>query len=120
MWFSQLVRKDFRYMTEEYGFTVGESLQGPEPFAALGHGKIEFRSQSTIIIIRLDRGEVTTQIGPILEPEIGWLSIIVLVEFLTKGQDTTLLDISKRAQYDWEGWVAYRVDKYAIALRKYL
>ncbi len=114
--FSELVGRYFWFLTDEYGFTKTESRYGSEPFS---DGMIEFRSPTTIIIIRLNRGEIIEQIGPILEPEIGWLSIAKVAEFLTQGRDTSLVDVSKRMEYDFESWIGYRLSNYAIALRKY-
>jgi hypothetical protein len=114
--FSDMVRRHFRFLIDEYGFSVKEDLYGSEP---MDGGRIEFRSLSTILFIELDRGGLSNRIGPIVEPEVGWSSLEMLVEFFTNGKDTSLVDVSKRGQYTYESWIEFRLIAYQFGARKY-
>lgn len=87
--FPEIVRKYFGFLEYIYGFSVvKEKMYEDQPF---GDGIVEFRSSRSTIYVRLDRGDVLIDILPSSEPEIAKLSLDVIVDFLTNGKETNLV-----------------------------
>lgn len=114
--FPTLTRECFRFLTDDYSFTVKEKLYGTQPYSG---GEIEFRSPSTALVVSLDRDGMSARLGPSSEPEIGWLSVESIVERYSHGMDNSLLNLPDRSAYTMEDWVQLRIGRYASAVRKY-
>jgi len=113
--FAEQVKHEFWYLPTEYGFSVTETIHEGERF---GKALVQFQSPTTIVIMQRDWRDIFSHIGPTTEPEIGWLSIDVLVNFITRGKDKLLTEGYQQSPYTPEG-MAERIGRYSIALHKY-
>lgn len=59
--FTERVKEKFRYLVEEYGFSVADERYDPDAF---GNSLVDYQSGKTTIRVLLDRGEVTIGVGP--------------------------------------------------------
>jgi hypothetical protein len=113
--FSQMIRKHFEYLINEYHFSIREEYYGSEPF---GDALIEFWSSTTIVSIRLDRLDIIVLIGPFGEEEAARLSLEVIIDFLTHGE-IKLLNTSVNSRESFESRIEFLLKRYAYLLRQY-
>jgi hypothetical protein len=113
--FAELVRWHFKYLTDEYGFSVKEKLYGSEPFS---DGIIEFQSSATVVVVQLDRFDLMISIGPSAESEAARLGLSRVIEFLTQGTQTFRLNFPA-PPISSENSVESGLAQYAPALRQY-
>ncbi len=112
--FSSLVRQYFGYLMDDYGFSVTEDVFSSQPYS---HGEIEFRSSTTVVSIGLDRFDIFVDIGPSAEPRIARLSLQRIVEFLTQGKETFILNPDSRSSP--KATIESRLARSATGLRQH-
>lgn len=113
--FPNLVRREFAYLVDNFGFSVQEKLYGSEPF---DDGIIELSSSHAVVSVQLDRGDVLVLVGPASEPTVARVSINTVVEYLTHEQvkDAVALPEMPRG---YEARIRYQITQYAAAIRQY-
>lgn len=77
--FTERVKEKFRYLVEEYGFSVADERYDPDAF---GNSLVDYQSGKTTIRVLLDRGEVTIGVGPYPLASDCWFDLSSVLEFL--------------------------------------
>lgn len=78
--FTERVKEEFRYLVEEYGFSVADERYDRDAF---GNSLVDFQSSKVTIRVLLDRGEVTIGVGPYPLSSDYWFDLSSVLEFLS-------------------------------------
>lgn len=113
--FVGLARQYLGYLIDEYGFAITGQPSGSEPFS---DGIIEFRSDTTIVLLRLDRTDVILSLGPAGEPGEARLGIPMVVDYVTHGEKRGYPDYVA-VPGSFVGTVEARIAANASALKEY-
>lgn len=113
--FSELVRRHFKYLIDEYGFAVKERIYGSEPFS---DGLIEFWSDRTVVVIQLDRFDLMISLGPATAPESVRLGLERVIGFLVHDTQTFHLSLPA-SPISRQEIIEVGLTQYAPALRRY-
>ena len=113
--FSESVKWHFKYLIDEYGFAVKERLYGSGPFS---DGLIEFWSDTTVVVIQLDRFDLMISLGPATEPESVRLGLERVIGFLMHDTPTLRLSLPT-APVSRQEIIEVGLTQYAPALRRY-
>lgn len=96
MTFSELVNRRFRYLMDEYGFSVIHEEYYPRDF---GNSLIVLQSKECRIRILKEKGEVFIDAGPLWAPVDWasnaanlWFDLSLVTQFLTRGADKWTYD----------------------------
>ncbi len=87
--YNELVKKHFRFLVDDYGFTLVRDEYDPEAF---GNSLVEYRLPTTIVMVSRDRDWIRVGVGSISDPRHRLYSLESLIEFFApeapKGIDT--------------------------------
>lgn len=112
--FFDQVEKYFRYLVDEYGFSVVEK----EQYDSFDNAKIVLRSKEFCIRVTREKGYVEIDAGPSSE-EI-WYGLATLVAYLTKETEELYYDIPDyNDDFDYDARIEWQVKKLAGILPKY-
>jgi len=113
--FPSLVRQYLGFLIDDYGFSLKEDINHSESF---GEGVIVFWSKTTVVSIRLDRGEIWDEIGPSTEPPVAWLSQGAIIHFLTNEKRKFPINYTEYSNRIDTG-IELMLTNYAQLLREY-
>jgi len=111
---SNLVRQHFRYLTDEYGFSITHDEYFPE---SMGNADILFVSPQTGVRIVLDRGQVVINIGSVLQPQKDWFEFSDVVHFFTP--ETEPVYIFPQDNSNYHAAIESQVIRLARLMRQY-
>ncbi len=80
--FAELAKKYFQYLIADYGFSVVHESYYPQAF---GDSLVQFQSNTTVVLLTRDKGQVLIDLGPSSEPRIAWHSLSNIIDFLAPG-----------------------------------
>ena len=112
--FSSLVKQYFGYLIDEYNFQIKREYDSFN----FNNSSVEFHSPMTIVVVTLERGATFVLIGPSSEPEIARLSLESIIDFLSQGRDTDLID-TKDTIGNIRLQTEYCLSRYATLLQNY-
>jgi len=112
--FFDLVKQNFEYLLKEYGYSITTSNLSSD---ILDYGIVEYRTNKAIISIQLDRNDVIIILGPINEPEIVWLSIENVVNYLNFINNESFIDLCNDFDNNTEFRMKTRISKCAKVLK---
>ena len=113
--FVEQVKKRFRYLTDDYGFSVVDERYDPEAF---GNSLVQFQSSLVGVRVALDRGQVLIDIGSSSEPQVSWFSLPNVVKYLAPELDELAYVFPERWD-DYYHMVDWQVIRLAHLLQRY-
>lgn len=113
--FNEQVKRQFRYLIEDYGFSVVGERYDPEAF---GNSLVDFRSGSIIMRMLLDRGQVMVDFRPCVGPSDSWYDLGSVIEFLAPEADEPAY-IFPETWDNYQDMVNWQVDRLAGIVRRY-
>jgi hypothetical protein len=93
---SNLVRQHFRYLTDEYGFSLARDAYFPE---SMENADMLFVSSQTGVRIVLDRGQVLINIGSLLQPQQEWFEFSDVVHFFAPETEPVYIFSQDNSNY---------------------
>lgn len=114
--FAELVKQQFRFLIEQYGFSVVDEDKNPRIF---GGRLVQFRSETTVVIVTDDQGSVTVDVGPVSEPRIAQYDLINIVSFLAPAEKMSSQINPPELARQPEKRIRYQVEKFASLLKQY-
>jgi hypothetical protein len=114
--FSEQVRKHFRYLIDDYGFSIVDEQHRP---AFGGWSLVVFQSCNTLIRVELDRGRVLVDLGPRPEVPIYSFSLSTVIEFLAPGaEEPAYVFPEKWGDYSKVDWQVRRLARVLLQFRR--
>jgi len=113
--FNEQVKKQFWYLIEDYGFSVVDERYNPEAF---GNSLVDFQSNSIVMRVLLDRGEVTVDFRPRTGPSNSWYDLGSVVEFLAPEADEPIY-IFPETWGNYQDMINWQVDRLAKVVQQY-
>jgi hypothetical protein len=111
---SSLVRQHFRYLTDEYGFSITRDDYFPEH---MGNADMLFVSPQTGVEIVLDRGQVLINIGPIIQARKEWFEFSDVVHYFAPEIEPVYIFSEDASSY--QAAIESQVARLAQLMRQY-
>jgi hypothetical protein len=111
---SSLVRQHFRYLTDEYGFSITHDEYFPEH---MGNADMVFMSPQIGIEIVLDRGQVLIDIGSVLQTRKEWFEFSDVIHFFASEIEPVYIFPQDFANY--QAAIESQVSRLAQLMRQY-
>ncbi len=113
--FNEQVKRQFRYLIEDYGFSVVDERYDPEAF---GNSLVDFQSDSIVMRVLLDRGQVMIDFRPRAGPSKSWYGLDSVVEFLAPEADGPAY-IFPETWDNYQDMINWQVDRLASVVQRY-
>jgi len=124
--FFDQVKKHFRYLIDDYGFSVVYERYDEKVF---GNCIVVFQSKDCRIRVVLDRGDIFVQIGPLSAPAVWspasshlWFDLGTIIAFLTqeaKADRAEWFYIPPDEPLDHDARIDWQLNKLADTLQSY-
>lgn len=112
--FFDQVRKHFRYLVDEYEFSVVSE----ETYPHFDNVAVVLLSENCRIRVSMDRSEVYISVAPLSPFKEYWLDLGTIIEYLTQGGDNSW-DFEIPHYDDYDARIEWQVAKLADILRPY-
>jgi hypothetical protein len=113
--FTEKVREHFRYLIDDYGFSVIREQHAPETF---GNGLVEFQSKSAHIRVILDKGQVLIDLAPYQAIQDYWFDLSSVIEYLAPQSNEPVYVFPETAGNSYET-IDWQVSRLAGMLRQH-
>jgi len=113
--FNERVKRQFRYLTENYGFSVVDERYNPEAF---GNSLVDFQSGDIVMRVLLDRGQVMVDFCPCAGSSKSWYGLGSIVEFLAPEADEPIY-IFPETWENYQDVINWQVDRLASVVQRY-
>jgi len=113
--FNEHVKGQFWYLIEDYGFSVLDERYDPEAF---GNSLVDFQSDSVVMRVLLDRGQVMIDFRPSAGSPECWYGLNSVVEFFAPEFDGPAC-VFPETWDNYQGMIRWQVDRLASIVQRY-
>ena len=113
---TEQIKKKFRYLVDEYGFSVANELYTPDIF---GNGLVEYHSDFVNIAVVLDRGQLQVDISPYPNPSnYSSFGLPSIIENIAPESGETDYVYPEKLE-DYRSSIDWQIDRLADLLQRY-